>query len=203
MTAAGLVALLLAAAPQTVDTIVVDNRNVFDHANDGPGFVARLANALHIRTRAAVIRRSLLVRSGEPYDSARVAESERALRALGVFRFVRVDTARLGAGGPLALRAVTADGWSSKPQSSASVARIEKSPVTRMSLTRWSSSAGKTRALSPPSVVRIENSLGLQSSSAASCFIGSFAPVAVAWRASRSVGKMRPEVVIVKRREVL
>jgi hypothetical protein len=122
VTAVGLVALLLAASPQTIDTIVVDNRNIFDHANDGPGLVARLANAVHIRTRAAVIRRSLLVSPGDPYDSARVAESERALRALGVFRFVRVDTTRLGAGGPLALRVVTADGWSSKPQANYSTA---------------------------------------------------------------------------------
>ena len=125
MTAVGLVALLLSAAPQqTVDTIVVDNRNIFDHANDGPGFVARLANALHVRTRASVIRRTLLVSPGQLYDSARVAESERALRALGVFRFVRVDTTRLGAGGggPLALRVRTADGWSSKPQANYSTA---------------------------------------------------------------------------------
>ncbi len=120
MTAVGLVALLFTAAPQTVDTIIVDNRNIFDHANDGPGFVARLANALHVRTRASVIRRSLLVSPGQPYDSARVAESERALRALGVFRFVRVDTVRLS--GPLAVRVVTADGWSSKPQANYSTA---------------------------------------------------------------------------------
>jgi hypothetical protein len=105
---------------QTVDTIVVDNRNIFDHANDGPGFVAKLANALHFRTRASVIRRSLLLSPGEPYDSARAAESERALRALGVFRFVRVDTVRLGS--DLALRVRTADGWSSKPQANYSTA---------------------------------------------------------------------------------
>lgn len=120
MTTFGLLALLVAASPQTIDTIVVDNRNVFDQANDGPGFVARLANALHIRTRAAVIRRSLLVRPGQLYDSARVAESERALRALGVFRLVRVDTGRVE--GSLALRVVTADGWSSKPQANYSTA---------------------------------------------------------------------------------
>jgi hypothetical protein len=119
------VVVLVAAAhagAQTIDTIVIQNENVFDAANDGPGFVARLANTLHIRTRATVIRRSLLVSPGEPYDSARVTESERSLRALGVFRFVRLDTVRLGAGGPLALRVVTADGWSSKPQASYSTA---------------------------------------------------------------------------------
>jgi len=122
VTAVGLVALLLSAAPapQTVDTIVVDNRNIFDRSGDGPGFIARLANALHVRTRASVIRRSLLVAPGQAYDSARVAESERALRALGVFRLVRVDTTRLG--GSLALRVVTADGWSSKPQANYSTA---------------------------------------------------------------------------------
>ena len=53
---------------------------------------ARLANALHIQTRAATIRRELLFRPGEPYDSARVAESERNLRALGVFRRVTIDS---------------------------------------------------------------------------------------------------------------
>jgi len=117
---------LLSAIPpvrlsaQVVDTVVVDNRNIFDRSGDGPGFVGRLANALHVRTRASVIRRSLLLAPGQPYDSARVAESERALRALGVFRFVRVDTTRLGAA--LALRVVTADGWSSKPQANYSTA---------------------------------------------------------------------------------
>lgn len=121
MTPVALAVLLLSTAPQqTIDTIVVDNRNVFDNADDGPGFVARLANALHIRTRASVIRRSLLVSAGQPYDSARVAESERSLRALGVFRFVRLDTTRLGES--LALRVVTADGWSSKPQANYSTA---------------------------------------------------------------------------------
>jgi hypothetical protein len=113
--------VLVSATPQqTIDTIVIDNRNVFDNANDGPGFVARLANALHIKTRASVIRRSLLIAPGQLYDSARVAESERSLRALGVFRFVRVDTTRLGES--LALRVVTADGWSSKPQANYSTA---------------------------------------------------------------------------------
>jgi hypothetical protein len=117
-----LVALLLSA--QTIDTVVVDNRNVFDNAGDGPAFIARLANALHIKTRASVIRRSLLLSRGDAYDSARVAESERALRALSVFRLVQVDTVRVrsSSGGRLALRVVTADGWSSKPQANYSTA---------------------------------------------------------------------------------
>src|SRR5207249_6837621 len=51
---------------------------------------------------------------GDRYDSARAVESERALRALYVFSRVRVDTTRLA--GRLAVRAVTTDGWSTKPQ---------------------------------------------------------------------------------------
>lgn len=128
MRAVALLTLALTAGPpdrltaQTIDTVIVWNANVFDGADDGPGFLPRLANALHIRTRQAVIRRTILLGPGDPYDSARVAESERALRALDVFRFVQVDTVRLGAGGPLALRVITADGWSSKPQASYSTA---------------------------------------------------------------------------------
>ncbi len=115
--------LLLSAGPppgclsaQVIDTVVVVNRNVFDLEADGaaPGFLARLANALHVRTRPRVIRRALLVNPGDPYDSARVAESERALRGLFVFSRVRLDTVRIR--GRLALRVETTDGWSTKPQ---------------------------------------------------------------------------------------
>ena len=100
-----------------IDTIIVENRTVFDTADGAPGWVANLANGLHIRTRPAVIRRRLLVNRGDPFDSARVEESERALRSLGVFRQVRVDTVTQR-DGRLALRAVTADGWSTQPQAS-------------------------------------------------------------------------------------
>ena len=103
------------AVPPTIDTIIVVNRNVFDlQEADAPGFIARLANRLHARTRAGVIRATLLVNPGDRYDSARVAESERALRNLSVFSRVRIDTTRLE--GRLALRIATTDGWSTKPQ---------------------------------------------------------------------------------------
>jgi hypothetical protein len=103
------------AVPPTIDTIIVVNRNVFDlQAADAPPFIARLANRLHARTRAGVIRSTLLVNPGDRYDSARVAESERALRNLNVFSRVRIDTTRLD--GRLALRVATTDGWSTKPQ---------------------------------------------------------------------------------------
>src|SRR5438552_475943 len=114
------VGILLSGGPpvrlsaQTIDTIVVVNHNIFDLSNDAPGLLARLANALHVTTRAGVIRRTLFVNPGDRYDSARVAESERALRALYVFSRVRLDPTRIA--GRLALRVETSDGWSTKPQ---------------------------------------------------------------------------------------
>jgi hypothetical protein len=120
--AVGTAFALLSAGPpvrlsaQVIDTIVVVNHNVFDLQQDAeaPGFLARLANTLHVTTRAGVIRRALLLNRGDRYDSARVAESERALRGLHVFSRVEVDTMRIG--GRLALRVETTDGWSTKPQ---------------------------------------------------------------------------------------
>ncbi len=97
-----------------IDTVVVINRTIFDHSEPLIGPLTRVANALHVRTHASVIRRTLLLNQGDPYDSARAVESARALRNLHVFRDVAVDTVRLA--GRLALRVVTADGWSTKPQ---------------------------------------------------------------------------------------
>lgn len=113
---AGLASRLPAqAATPIIDTIVVVNHNIFDE-HDLPALphVARFANALHIKTHASVIRRTILLNQGDPYDSARAVESERALRGLNVFRQVRVDTVHLG--DRLALRVETEDGWSTKPQ---------------------------------------------------------------------------------------
>ena len=115
LTARPLDRLTAQSVPPTIDTIIVVNRNVFDlQEADAPSFIARLANRLHARTRAGVIRSTLLVNPGDRYDSARVAESERALRNLYVFSRVRIDTTRLD--GRLALRVATTDGWSTKPQ---------------------------------------------------------------------------------------
>ena len=101
---------LAAQAADTLRAVELDRRDIFDP--EERGFVARVGNALHIETRAATIRRELLFRAGEPFDSARVAESERNLRALGVFRRVVIDTVRTDSG--LVARVLTKDGWSTK-----------------------------------------------------------------------------------------
>lgn len=106
------------SAYPTIDTVIIQNHNIFDRDSDdaAPNWVARIANGLHQRTRQWVVRRRLLLDRGDRFDLARMEASERALRSLGVFRSVRVDTVR--ADGKLALRAVTADGWSTQPQAS-------------------------------------------------------------------------------------
>ncbi len=76
-------------------------------------FAARAANALHVRTRASVVEREVLLKPGMPYDSALAAETARNLRALGIFRDVLVDTVRSDSG--LTLRVVTKDGWTTFP----------------------------------------------------------------------------------------
>ena len=98
-------------AGQTVDTILVESANIFDEQDRRT--VARWANALHVTTSPWVIRRTILLRPGAPYDSARAIESARALRELGVFRGVAIDTLRLA--GRLGVRVRTADGWSTRP----------------------------------------------------------------------------------------
>ena len=95
---------------EVIQGVQLHRREIFDP--NERSWLARLANRLHFQTRPAVIRRELLFRAGEPYDSALVAESERNLRALGIFRRVQIDTVRTDTG--LMMRVVTKDGWSTQ-----------------------------------------------------------------------------------------
>ncbi|HXE58802.1 MAG TPA: hypothetical protein VNK43_12440 [Gemmatimonadales bacterium] len=96
-----------------VQAIQIYREDIFD-TDETDGWLARLLNGLHIRTRASVVRRELLFRAGERYDSARVAETARNLRRLGIFRDVEVDSASTPSG--LVVWIVTQDGWSTKPE---------------------------------------------------------------------------------------
>jgi hypothetical protein len=85
-------------------------RDIFDP--EERSWLARMANKLHFQTRAPIVRREVLLHPGEPYDSALVAESERNLRSLGIFRRVQIDSVRTDSG--LVLRVQTKDGWSTQ-----------------------------------------------------------------------------------------
>jgi hypothetical protein len=103
-----------------IDTIVVNRSNVFDQQETQSSAAFRVMNKLHITTHEWVIRKELLFRQGQPYDSARVAESERILRNRQIFRELSFDTTRLD--GKFAVVVNTQDGWSTKPKFKFSVA---------------------------------------------------------------------------------
>jgi len=92
-----------------IRAVVIDRGAIFDSAEARRFWGFRLANALHVETRPYVIRRELLFAVGEPYDSARANETERNLRALGIFRDVEIDTVATDSG--LTVRVRTTDGW--------------------------------------------------------------------------------------------
>ncbi|MGH7659253.1 MAG: POTRA domain-containing protein, partial [Gemmatimonadales bacterium] len=94
-----------------IRAIEVHRFDIFD-PSEATGIIPRLANGLHVTTREFVVRRELLFRVGQPYDSARVAETERNLRALGLFRRVVIDSVHTDSG--LTVRVSTHDGWSTK-----------------------------------------------------------------------------------------
>ena len=100
------------SGPSVIDTIIVITENVFGSAEAGGNALFRIANAIRFTTHASVVRRELLFRVGEPYDSAKVAESERNLRALGIFRSVVIDSSSVE--GRLTVVVRTADGWSTQ-----------------------------------------------------------------------------------------
>src|ERR1041385_7377864 len=92
---------LLAVGPsaaQTIDTLIVVGHHRDDRKRGAPKVVASVGNALHITTLGWVVRHALLIKRGDTYDSAKVAESERALRALTIFRAVSIDTGRVEIG---------------------------------------------------------------------------------------------------------
>jgi len=108
------------AQDSRIDQVYIDSDNVFGDAEAADNWIYGKANSFRIRTRSWVIARELLFAAGEPADSAVLAETERNLRALGLFRSVRVDTARID--GRLSARILTKDAWSTLPVISGRVA---------------------------------------------------------------------------------
>ncbi len=95
-----------------IDTIVVITHNVFSAEEARSNTLFRVANAIRFTTRTSVARRELLFKQGEVYDSANVAESERNLRALGIFRDAVIDSSTVD--GKLVVTVQTFDGWSTQ-----------------------------------------------------------------------------------------
>lgn len=91
-----------------IRAVVVERQAVFDSV-EARFWPYRVANALHVETRPWIVRRELLFAEGERFDSALVAESERNLRALGIFRDVWIAALQTDSGVVVLVR--TADAW--------------------------------------------------------------------------------------------
>ncbi|MEJ2236867.1 MAG: hypothetical protein P8X82_01085 [Gemmatimonadales bacterium] len=97
-----------------IDTIIVITQDVYGPSEASSSFLFQLANTLHFTTRRSVVGREILFKAGAPYDSALVAETERNLRRMGIFRRAVIDTVRMD--GRLAAIVATADGWTTEIQ---------------------------------------------------------------------------------------
>jgi outer membrane protein assembly factor BamA len=91
--------------------VVLEPHEVFhlDKAK-GPEKLLRLADSFHVRTRDGIIRRELLFAPGDPYDPAILAETERAMRLLPLFRKVEIEGVKTSSGTVVIVR--TWDAWS-------------------------------------------------------------------------------------------
>jgi hemolysin activation/secretion protein len=102
--------------PVVVRDVYVDVRNIFDPTVPGEDiWLFRLANRLHIETRAAVIRRELLMRPGDQTDTEQIDESERNLRALPFIKDA-VVMSQPNSDGTVDLHVRTQDSWTTQPQ---------------------------------------------------------------------------------------
>ena len=81
----------VAQEPARITEIEFRRNNVFSRTEAAEAFFPyRLANGLHAVTRDHVIEKFLLFSVGDPLDPERLAETERNLRATGLFRYVLV-----------------------------------------------------------------------------------------------------------------
>jgi hypothetical protein len=96
-----------------VDSVAVITENVFSPEEVENTGIFRLANSLRFKTRPSVVEREVLLRKGQPYDSALTEETERNLRRLALFREVEVDTLRVD--GRLVAQVHSRDAWSTQP----------------------------------------------------------------------------------------
>jgi hypothetical protein len=100
---------LEAAEPVFIGRIVVRTAEIYGPEEEKT-FLNQGANALHILTRESTVRRLLIFQEGDAYDPAVLAEAERNLRALGLFRSVSITAGEVR-DGVVDVRVDTQDAW--------------------------------------------------------------------------------------------
>ena len=96
-----------------IDGVEITTENVFSEAEIRKNFVFRFMNGIRFQTRERVVEKELLFGPGSTLDSVQLAETERNLRGLGLFRDVSVDT--VSRGDSLIVKVHTQDAWSTQP----------------------------------------------------------------------------------------
>lgn len=92
---------------QRLEEIVVVREDIISPSDPYPALI----NIFHWKTRDLVIRREVLVSAGEPWDEARVRETERNLRRLFFLSVAKLVPVK-GRNGGVALVIATKDKWS-------------------------------------------------------------------------------------------
>lgn len=94
-----------------IDSIIIENRNIFDTDNSRyNNFIFKLANKLHVTTRQNVIKRELLFNVGDIYPKELIEETARNLRnRLSLYdAWIETDTL---SNGHLLVKVITIDEW--------------------------------------------------------------------------------------------
>ena len=97
-----------------ITVIVTDlyGRQDLDESGGLINFAYRTMNALHPATKGHVIRRELLMASGDPYDPELLAETERNLRSLGFLTNVSVAAVDTAGDGSVPVEVRVQETWS-------------------------------------------------------------------------------------------
>jgi outer membrane protein assembly factor BamA len=110
----------LEAAGAVIGEVRIENRNIFDLADEKEnGILYRAANALHIQTRAAVVRQQLLFKPGERVSVRLIEETERLMRSNRIFYDVSMVPVAYR-DGVVDIEVRTRDTWTLEPGVSAS-----------------------------------------------------------------------------------
>ena len=105
----------LESSGAVIGEILIDNQNIFNPAYPGENVrLFRLANRLHIKTKAGVVRHQLLFQSGDRYSRRVLDETERILRAERYFYDAWIKPVRYH-DGKVDLRVTTRDVWTLNP----------------------------------------------------------------------------------------
>jgi surface antigen-like variable number repeat protein len=105
----------LEAAKAVVGEILIDNQNIFNLQDPKDDYgLFRLANRLHPKTHASVIRHQLLFKPGDLYSRRLIDETERILRANNYFYDAWIRPVKYH-DGKVDLRVTTRDVWTLNP----------------------------------------------------------------------------------------